>query len=29
MRSRSGTVRTVTGRHDREKLRAVTGGRYG
>ena len=29
MRSRSGTVRTVTGRHDQAKLREVTGGRYG
>ena len=29
MRSRSGTVRRVAARHDREKLRAVTGGRYG
>ena len=29
MRSRSGTVRTVSARHDQEKLREVTGGRYG
>ena len=29
MRSRSGTVRTVKARHDRAKLREVTGGRYG
>jgi fructose-1,6-bisphosphatase II len=29
MRSRSGTVRTVSGRHDQAKLREVTGGRYG
>ncbi len=29
MRSRSGTVRTVTGRHDQAKLREITGGRYG
>jgi fructose-1,6-bisphosphatase II len=29
MRSRSGTVRTVSARHDRSKLREVTGGRYG
>ena len=29
MRSRSGTVRTVKARHDRLKLRAVTGGLYG
>jgi len=29
MRSRSGTVRTVQARHDRPKLRVVTGGRYG
>ena len=29
MRSRSGTVRTVTARHDRAKLRAITGGRSG
>jgi fructose-1,6-bisphosphatase II len=29
MRSRSGTVRRVHARHDRAKLRAVTGGRYG
>jgi hypothetical protein len=29
MRSRSGTVRRVSGRHDREKLREVTGGLYG
>jgi fructose-1,6-bisphosphatase II len=29
MRSRSGTVRTVQARHDRAKLREVTGGRYG
>ena len=29
MRSRSGTVRTVTARHDTAKLREVTGGRYG
>lgn len=28
MRSRSGTVRKVGARHDRAKLRAVTGGRY-
>jgi fructose-1,6-bisphosphatase II len=29
MRSRSGTVRTVQARHDRPKLREVTGGLYG
>jgi fructose-1,6-bisphosphatase II len=29
MRSRSGTVRRITARHDRTKLRAVTGARYG
>ena len=29
MRSRSGTVRRVQARHDRAKLRAVTGERYG
>ncbi len=29
MRSRSGTVRRVTARHDRSKLRALTGVRYG
>ena len=29
MRSRSGTVRTVQARHDRPKLREITGGRYG
>ncbi len=29
MRSRSGTVRRVFGRHDRSKLRALTGERYG
>jgi fructose-1,6-bisphosphatase II len=29
MRSRSGTVRTVSARHDQQKLREVTGGRYG
>jgi fructose-1,6-bisphosphatase II len=29
MRSRSGTVRRVHARHDRAKLHAVTGGRYG
>jgi fructose-1,6-bisphosphatase II len=29
MRSRSGTVRRVAARHDRTKLRAITGGRYG
>ena len=29
MRSRSGTVRRVKARHDRSKLRAVTGERYG
>ncbi len=29
MRSRSGTVRRIHARHDRAKLRAVTGGRYG
>jgi len=29
MRSRSGTVRRVSARHDREKLRALTGVRYG
>ncbi|HEX8084995.1 MAG TPA: class II fructose-bisphosphatase [Solirubrobacteraceae bacterium] len=29
MRSRSGTVRRVAARHDRAKLRAITGGRYG
>jgi fructose-1,6-bisphosphatase II len=29
MRSRSGTVRTIQARHDRPKLREVTGGLYG
>ena len=29
MRSRSGTVRRVHASHDRSKLRAVTGERYG
>ncbi|MBK5111579.1 MAG: class II fructose-bisphosphatase [Thermoleophilia bacterium] len=29
MRSRSGTVRKIGARHDRAKLREVTGGRYG
>jgi fructose-1,6-bisphosphatase II len=29
MRSRSGTVRQVLGRHDRSKLRSITGVRYG
>jgi fructose-1,6-bisphosphatase II len=29
MRSRSGTVRRVSARHDRPKLREVTGGLYG
>ncbi len=29
MRSRSGTVRRVSGRHDQAKLREVTGGLYG
>ena len=29
MRSRSGTVRRIAARHDREKLRALTGVRYG
>ena len=29
MRSRSGTIREVKGRHNRPKLREVTGGRYG
>ncbi len=29
MRSRSGTVRTITARHDREKLREITGERLG
>jgi fructose-1,6-bisphosphatase II len=29
MRSRSGTVRRITARHDRAKLRALTGVRYG
>ena len=29
MRSRSGTVRRISGRHDGGKLREVTGGRYG
>jgi fructose-1,6-bisphosphatase II len=29
MRSRSGTVRKVEARHDRPKLREVTGGLYG
>ena len=29
MRSRSGTVRRVGGRHDRSKLRSITGVRYG
>jgi fructose-1,6-bisphosphatase II len=28
MRTRSGTVRTVSARHDRAKLREITGGRY-
>jgi fructose-1,6-bisphosphatase II len=29
MRSRSGTVRRIQSRHDRDKLRALTGARYG
>lgn len=29
MRSRSGTVRRISGRHDQDKLREVTGGLYG
>jgi fructose-1,6-bisphosphatase II len=29
MRSRSGTVRRISARHDRSKLRALTGVRYG
>jgi fructose-1,6-bisphosphatase II len=29
MRSRSGTVRRIQSRHDREKLRALTGYRLG
>jgi fructose-1,6-bisphosphatase II len=29
MRSRSGTIREVKGRHDRPKLREITAGRYG
>ena len=29
MRSRSGTVRTITARHDRAKLRAITGEKLG
>jgi fructose-1,6-bisphosphatase II len=29
MRSRSGTVRRISARHDRAKLRALTGVRYG
>jgi fructose-1,6-bisphosphatase II len=29
MRSRSGTVRRIAASHDRSKLRAVTGERYG
>ena len=29
MRSRSGTVRTITARHDRAKLREITGARLG
>ena len=29
MRSRSGTVRRISARHDRSKLRALVGGRYG
>ncbi len=29
MRSRSGTVRRVQARHDRSKLRVITGERYG
>jgi fructose-1,6-bisphosphatase II len=29
MRSRSGTVRRIVARHDRTKLRTVTGARYG
>jgi fructose-1,6-bisphosphatase II len=29
MRSRSGTVRRISGRHDGSKLREVTGGLYG
>jgi hypothetical protein len=28
MRSRSGTVRRVSARHDRAKLQALSGGRY-
>ena len=29
MRSRSGTVRRIASRHDRDKLRSLTGYRYG
>jgi fructose-1,6-bisphosphatase II len=29
MRSRSGTVRRIAARHDRTKLRTLTGVRYG
>jgi fructose-1,6-bisphosphatase II len=29
MRARSGTVRRISARHDRAKLRAVVGERYG
>jgi len=29
MRSRSGTVRRISARHDRTKLRALVAGRYG
>jgi hypothetical protein len=29
MRSRSGTVRRISAQHDRAKLRALTGERYG
>jgi fructose-1,6-bisphosphatase II len=29
MRSRSGTVRRISARHDRAKLRQITGARYG
>jgi fructose-1,6-bisphosphatase II len=29
MRSRSGTIRRIQGRHDRQKLRAISGARYG
>jgi hypothetical protein len=29
MRSRSGTIRRIASRHDRDKLRAIAGHRYG